>query len=97
LTDLGATLARHVLMLTGRAVPSAVIYVDPDCLVASAVLDGIRFQLRRGEVVLVRSCVHCGVRQLDSPAIRSRLDLGHALAVWEPRCAQCPPEDPPEW
>ena len=94
-----AELAARVLELTGRRVAETSLLSQRSATgerAATVVVDGAAFQLRRGTLVLLVTCAHCGLGQLTSPAIASRADLGYALAAWEPRCQHCEPEDPRE-
>ncbi len=86
-------LADRVLELTGQAVESRAIYVDPGARRAIAVVEGVVFRLRCRELFLVRPCVYCGVRHFESAAIHDLVDLGYALSVWEPCCEGCGLED----
>jgi hypothetical protein len=81
--------------LTGLRVPAERVLVS-DGRRALAWVDGVQFRLEGGELTIACACVHCGVNELESPPVRSRDDLDYVLAVWEPRCRQCPLEDPPE-
>ena len=92
-SSLGRELAARVLALTGQPVEPGVIRLDRQSQTAFVVVGTVRFQLRRRELRLVRSCVYCGVRSLESAAIDDLVDLGHALSVWEPRCEDCGVED----
>ncbi len=86
-------LAHRVLELTGQTVDSRSTYIDPEARMATAVVGGIVFRLRRGELFLVRPCVYCGVRSFESSQVHDLVDLGHALSMWVPRCEGCDPED----
>jgi hypothetical protein len=59
-------------------------------------MEDVVFQLRHAELFLVRPCVHCGAGHFRSATIDCVADLGHALAVWEPRCPGCIPDDEEE-
>lgn len=87
-------LATRLQVLTGRAIAPETIFVDPDADLSVAVVDGVIFRMRQGQVRLLRPCAECGVRQVESHALVSRADLGYALSDWEPRCPDCQPEDP---
>jgi hypothetical protein len=86
-------LTDRVLELTGHVVESRSISIDRGSRVATAVVGGVVFRLRCRELSLVRLCIYCGVRHFASAAIHDRVDLGHALAVWEPRCTECGADD----
>jgi hypothetical protein len=87
-------LARAVRALTGQALPAEAIWADSAEQVAGAVLDDVHFRWQGGQLVLVRPCVHCGLGLIASPALPTLADLGHALADWQPRHADCEQEDP---
>ncbi len=67
--------------------------IDGEARVATAVVGGAVFRLRRGDLFLVRPCVYCGVRSFESSPVHDLVDLGRALSVWEPRCVGCEAED----
>ena len=94
---LGAELAERVGILTGRRGAPASVAVDGEARVAFVALDGVRFRLRRHDVVLLRGCAHCGTGEFASDPLTSPEDVGHALSVWQPLHRACEPEDPPEW
>ncbi len=86
-------LAGRALELTDEAVDFHSIYVDRDARSATTVVGGTVFRLYRGDLFLVRPCVHCGSRRFESAAVRDLVNLRYALSVWEPRCEACAPED----
>jgi hypothetical protein len=90
-------LVDRVGMLTGRRVVSSLVGVDGDARVAFVALDGVRFRLRRHEVVLLRPCAYCGTGEFASDPLIAQEDLGHALGVWQPLHRECEVDDPPEW
>ena len=79
-------LTTRVLELTGQLVEPGAIQLDRTTQTATVAVGDMRFQLRGREVCLVRPCVHCGAGHFESAAIHDLVDLGHALAVWEPCC-----------
>jgi hypothetical protein len=87
-------LASRLRALIGRRFPPGAIQVDRDGRVATAVVDGTRLRLRRHDLLLVRPCAHCGTGDFESPPLLNLVDLGQALAAWEPRCRHCQIEDP---
>ena len=95
-THLGAELARRVRGLTGCAIPEGAITVNGGARRATAALGGVVFQLRGHDLILLRSCAYCGTGRFESPSLRSRADLGHALAAWHPYHVGCEPADPAE-
>jgi hypothetical protein len=86
-------LVARVLDLTGQAVDPGLIQLERTSQTATVAVGAALFQLQCTTLRLVRCCVSCGVRRFESAAIRDRVDLGHALTVWEPRCAGCGVED----
>lgn len=92
-----ADLRLRLLDLIGRAPDPASVIVNRVARTAQVAIDGIIFRLQGHDLVLLRGCVTCGLHQYVSPPIRSRADLGYALAIWEPHCPDCEPEDPREW
>jgi hypothetical protein len=92
-----ADLRLRLLDLIGRAPEPAAVIVDRIARTAQVAIDGVIFRLQGQDLVLLRGCATCGLRQYVSPPIRSRADLGYALAIWEPHCPDCEPEDPREW
>ena len=90
-------LAQRVRALTGRAVDVDTIWVDLDERIALASVDGVRFQLQRSQLAILRPCDVCGSGQFASPPLASQADLGYALSAWQPRHPQCQPEDPLSW
>jgi hypothetical protein len=95
-THLGAELAMRAHELTGCAIPDGAITVNCDARRATAALDGVVFQLRGHDLILLRPCAYCGTGRFESPALCSRADLGHALSGWHPYHAGCEPADPAE-
>src|SRR5260370_41846675 len=93
---LRAELAMRVHELTGCAIPDGAITVNDDAQRATAALDGVVFQLRGHDLILLRACAYCGTGCFESPSLCSRADLGHALAGWRPYHAGCEPADPAE-
>jgi hypothetical protein len=91
---LRAELAARVQALTNCALQGEVIVVDSAARRATAALDGVVFQLQRGDLTVARPCAHCGAGRFESAPLTSRADLGHALAVWQPYHAGCEPSDP---
>ncbi len=94
---LRAALAGRLTALIGREVPAHFVYADPDKPTARVTVDGTSFRLTEGRLVLLIPCSFCGVREFESPAIETPLDLGYALSVWKPYCRDCAPEDVEEW
>ena len=91
-----AELAWRVRELTGRAVAVESVMLPTERR-AIAWVDGVNFRLDGHELSIVRPCSHCGVAEVISPPIGGRAELGYAIGPWEPRCPQCPVEDPPGW
>jgi hypothetical protein len=91
--ELGARLR----LLMGRHIPVELIWADNEGQAATLQLDGVRFRLRHGSLVVMRPCVECGLGTFESAAIREGQDVAYALAGWEPRCRHCPIEDPANW
>jgi hypothetical protein len=89
-------LTSRILEFTGQSVEAGAIYVDAGTRTATVALGNVVFQLRHAELFLVRPCVHCGAGRFTSATIDCAADLGHALAVWEPRCAGCALDDEEE-
>jgi pimeloyl-ACP methyl ester carboxylesterase len=81
--------AAQIHRLTGQAVEPEAISVDRDAHIAWVTIDGVCFQAHGRRLVVVRPCVRCRARHLESAAIADEADLGHALWVWEPRCQNC--------
>ncbi len=90
---LGCELASRIRELTGQSIEANSISVDAGTRTATGMVDDVVFQVRHGQVVVVRPCVQCGVGRFASPVIDCAADLGYALAGWEPRCAGCPLDD----
>ena len=90
-------LAARIAALIGRAIALESIYVDYATRTATATIDGITFQFRGQELMLLRHCDECGIGRFTSPPIRTLADLGYALSAWQPLCHNCQPEDPPNW
>lgn len=86
---LADALAARVLALTGQHVERSRIHVGVDDQLAGVAVDSAWFRICRGMLCLVRPCVYCGVRRFTSPPIDDLGDLGYAVAIWEPRCADC--------
>lgn len=86
-------LASRVLEIAGQVLDTRSISTDYTARAATAVVEGSLFQLRRGDLFLVRPCVYCGVRSFESSPIHDLVELGHALSVWQPRCTGCDLED----
>ena len=93
---LSQELASRILEITGQSVDAGSISVDPGTRTATVPVGDVVFQLRQTALFLVRPCVRCGVGRFTSGAIACAVDLGHALAVWEPRCAGCAFDDEDE-
>ena len=89
-------LTSRILEITDQSIDAGSISVDPETRTATVAVGDVVFQLRRADMFLVRPCVHCGVGRFTSAAIACAVDLGHALAVWEPRCAGCAFDDEDE-
>ena len=94
LTVLPELLASRVSALTGRSIDPEDVFVDLDAELATVVVDGVVFRARNQQVVVLRSCVECGITRFESSPLFSRADLGYALRAWQPRCGTCQPEDP---
>lgn len=96
-TRLRTDLASRLLQLTGTLLPPEDLYVDADERFGVAKVDGVSFRLyRHGGLVLVRPCAYCGTGRFESPEIKDRADLGHALSDWSPLHEDCdgyPAED----
>jgi hypothetical protein len=97
LTVLPELLATRVSALTGRSIDAEDVFVDLDAELAIVVVDGVVFRARNQQVVVLRSCVECGIARFESAPLYSRADLGYALSVWQPHCRSCQPEDPANW
>ena len=97
LTVLPELLATRVSALTGRSIDSEDVFVDLDAELAIVVVDGVVFRARNQQVVVLRSCVECGIARFESVPLYSRADLGYALGVWQPHWGSCQPEDPANW
>jgi hypothetical protein len=93
---LSQELASRILEITGQSVDTGSISVDPGTRTATVPVGDVVFQLRQTALLLVRPCVRCGVGRFTSAAIACAVDLGHALAVWEPRCTGCAWDDEDE-
>jgi hypothetical protein len=94
---LQADMIARIAGLIGRNIEAQSVYVDRAERTATVAVDSIVFRLRRGDLVLQRPCVECGIARYESPAIRSLADLGYALSAWQPTCMGCQAEDPPNW
>lgn len=90
-------LAARITYLTGRVLLPASIYVDGATHLAVATVDGVVFKMRRHDLHVQRPCGYCGTGAFESAAIWNAVDVGHALAIWEPRCDDCIPTDDPRW
>jgi hypothetical protein len=93
---LRADLAARVRTLTGSAVAPDTVYLNRETGVATVAVDGARFRLSGGALVLLRPCAHCGTGQFASAPIEDCADLGGALADWTPLHEECQPEDSAE-
>jgi hypothetical protein len=93
---LGVELAARIQTLTGQVIALDVIYVNVPDRRATATVDGVMFELRGRDLVVMRSCAHCGVGQFASPAIERLADLGYALSEWRPFHTDCTPVDGPD-
>ena len=85
-SSLRQELTTRVLELTGQLVEPGAIRLDRTTRTATVAVGDMWFRLRGRELCLVRPCVHCGARRFASAAIHDLVDLGHALAGWEPCC-----------
>lgn len=92
--DLRCELVDRILALTGRELPTDLIYVRGDRRTARASLDGISFRLMDHRLVRLSACTYCGVGEFESPTLERQADLGYALLDWKPHCADCAPSDP---
>jgi hypothetical protein len=90
---LHSELAVRVQALTGWTIPDRAITADGAVRRATAVVDGVVFQLRGHDLSLLRPCAHCGTGHFASPALASRADLGYVLSGWQPYHAGCEPAD----
>jgi hypothetical protein len=89
-------LAERLLALTRQVVPAEAIAVDAAGRSAAAVVDDVRFLLRRDDLVIVRPCAYCETGRFVSEPLDGQADLGDALAVWAPYHHDCEPADPPD-
>ena len=94
---LAIALATRIYTLAGRAIAPESAFVDREAGLAAAVVDGVTFRMRRGQVTILRACQECGVGRVESAPLATRADVGYALSAWEPRCAGCEEEDPANW
>jgi hypothetical protein len=94
---LATTLAARIYTLSGRVVSPEAVFVDHEAGRAAVVVDGVTFRMRAGQVVILRSCVECGLGHIESAPLATRADLGYALSAWEPRHPGCEEEDPANW
>jgi hypothetical protein len=94
LNALPELLATRVSALIGQSIKPADVFVDLDAERATVVVDGVVFRARNQQVVVLRSCVECGIKRFESAPLWSRADLGYALSAWQPHCRSCQPEDP---
>lgn len=92
-TRLREQLIRRVLALTGHVVRAQAIGVNAISHSAVATVDGVLFCLSGGKLMVVRSCAHCETGRFESPPIMSLIDLGYALAIWQPYHQECEPTD----
>jgi hypothetical protein len=90
-------LARRLRTLIEVEVNLNDIWVDLDERIALATVDGVRFRFEQSQLVMLRSCALCGGGQFASPPLTSQADVGYALSAWQPRHAQCQPDDPASW
>ena len=97
LTMLPELLATRVSALTGRSIDAEHVFVDLEAEIATVVVDGVVFRARNQQVVVLRSCVECGIERFESAPLFSRADLGYALSTWQPHCHNCQPEDPDDF
>jgi hypothetical protein len=97
LSMLPELLATRVSALTGRSIDAEDVFVDLDAEIATAVVDGVVFRARNQQVVVLRSCVECGIERFESAPLFSRADLGYTLSAWQPHCHNCQPEDPADF
>ncbi len=86
--DLRTELATRILALTGRWVPPGDIHAGGRMAVAGVHTETLRLYYR-GDLVLVRSCAHCGTGLFDGPPITDSADLGYALSAWRPLHEDC--------
>jgi hypothetical protein len=96
-SSLVEALRRAIRELAGEEAPADRIWVNEAERAAGAVVDGVHFRWEHDRLVLLRPCAHCGLGLLASPPLRTRADLGYALAAWEPRHPDCEPDDPADW
>ena len=94
---LAVALATRIYTLAGRAIAPESVFVDHEAGLAVAVVDGVTFRMRRGQVTILRACRECGAGRVESQPLVTRADLGYALSVWEPRCTGCEEEDSANW
>jgi hypothetical protein len=95
-STLRAELADRVAALTACRIPPQQVVADRAARVAFLAFDGVRFRLRRHQVVLLRPCAHCGTGEFASDPLITRGDLGHALGVWRPLHHGCEEQDRPD-
>jgi hypothetical protein len=93
LNALPELLATRVSALIGHSIDPADVFVDLDAELATVVVDRVVFRARNQQVVVLRSCVECGITRFESAPLWSRADLGYALSAWQPHCRTCQPED----
>jgi hypothetical protein len=94
LNALPELLATRVSALVGQPINPAGVFVDLDAELATVVVDGVVFRVHNQQVVVLRSCVECGIKRFESAPLWSRADLGYVLSAWQPHCRSCQPEDP---
>ena len=92
-TALERELAMRLRRLTGRTLAAGAITFDAEARSATATVDGVRFRLRKGELVVLRPCAVWGQQEYASDRIENVFDLGRALSGWQPLCDQCVSED----
>jgi hypothetical protein len=94
LTALPKLLATRVAALIGMPIDPADVLMDRDAELAVVIVDGVMFRAHHQQIMIVRSCVECGIRRFESAPLAAYADLGYALSAWQPRCRTCQPEDP---
>ena len=82
-------LVRRIETLIGAHVHIQRPWADAAERQAGALVDGVRFRLRNGQLSIVRTCAECGSGEFLSPALRTRSDVGYALSAWNPCHRQC--------
>lgn len=89
--------ARRIALLIDYEPQPQSIYVNLASGTATARVDSITFRLHGNDLTIIRPCAGCGLGQFESLVITSLEDLGGVLTMWQPRCPQCPEEDPNDW